>query len=195
MFLNANAVEEFNFDITEVEILENGNIFKGIKKGTITSNDGIILNANEFIYNKTLNKLNAKGNVVIEDKINKYVISADNATYLKNENIILTQGKSKAIDLNDDMIIEGDEFTYNKTLNTINAKKKVIIEDKIRNYKLLSEDITYLRNQEKIFTKGKTQALINSKYNFESKNVVFLKKIMQLSSNQTTKIKDNNNQI
>jgi LPS-assembly protein len=195
MFLNANAVEEFNFDITEVEILENGNIFKGIKKGTITSNDGIILNANEFIYNKTLNKLNAKGNVVIEDKINKYVISADNATYLKNENIILTQGKSKAIDLNDDMIIEGDEFTYNKTLNTINAKKKVIIEDKIRNYKLLSEDITYLRNQEKIFTKGKTQALINSKYNFESKNVVFLKKIMQLSSNQTTKIIDNNNQL
>jgi len=192
---NVNAMEEFNFNITEVEILENGNIFKGIKKGTVTSNDGIILTANEFIYNKALNKLNAKGNVKIEDKINKYVLFTDNAIYLKDESIIITQGKSKAIDLNDDMIIEGSEFTYNKSLNTINAKEKVIIEDKIRNYKLLSEDITYLRNQEKIFTKGKTQALINSKYDLVSKDVVFFKNNMQLISNHDTRIIDSNKQL
>ena len=29
---NAKAGEEFNFDITEIEILENGNLFKGKKK-------------------------------------------------------------------------------------------------------------------------------------------------------------------
>ena len=44
------AEEQFNFDITEIEILENGNLFKGIKRGTITSNNGIIINADYFEY-------------------------------------------------------------------------------------------------------------------------------------------------
>ena len=49
------AVEQFNFDITEIEILENGNLFKGIKRGTITSNSGIVINANYFdIGNRAL---------------------------------------------------------------------------------------------------------------------------------------------
>ena len=26
------AIEQFNFDVTEIEILENGNLFKGIKE-------------------------------------------------------------------------------------------------------------------------------------------------------------------
>ena len=53
--------EEFNFDITEVEITENGNKFKGIKRGTITVDNGIIIKANEFNYDKIKNILNTKG--------------------------------------------------------------------------------------------------------------------------------------
>ena len=34
---NAYSVESFNFDVTEVEILENGNKFIGSEKGRITS--------------------------------------------------------------------------------------------------------------------------------------------------------------
>ena len=36
---NAFSYEQFNFDITEVEILDEGNIVKGLKKGTVTTND------------------------------------------------------------------------------------------------------------------------------------------------------------
>ena len=47
--------EQFNFDITEIEILDEGNIFKGIKRGTVTTNNGVIIESNEFEYNKILN--------------------------------------------------------------------------------------------------------------------------------------------
>ena len=70
----SNSSETFNFDVTEVEILENGNIFKGSKRGIITTDDGIKLEADNFKYNKSLNVLNANGNVKIEDNINNYIL-------------------------------------------------------------------------------------------------------------------------
>ena len=42
------AEDQFNFDITEIEILENGNLFKGIKRGTISANNGIVIDADYF---------------------------------------------------------------------------------------------------------------------------------------------------
>ena len=66
--------DQFNFDVTEIEITENGNKFIGKKRGIITTNDGIEIDANQFEYDKNLNILNAKGNVKISDNINKYII-------------------------------------------------------------------------------------------------------------------------
>ena len=31
-FFSANSAEQFNFDITEIEILQNGDVIKGIQK-------------------------------------------------------------------------------------------------------------------------------------------------------------------
>ena len=89
----SNSADTFNFDVTEVEILENGNIFKGSKRGLITTNDGIKLEADNFNYNKSLNILNASGNVKIEDNINNYILFSKEITYLRNENIIFTKKK------------------------------------------------------------------------------------------------------
>ena len=38
----ANSEENFKFDVTEIEILEKGNLFKGLKRGKIESDDGLI---------------------------------------------------------------------------------------------------------------------------------------------------------
>ncbi len=40
-FFSVNSAEQFNFDVTEIEILQNGDVIKGIKKGTISSDDEI----------------------------------------------------------------------------------------------------------------------------------------------------------
>ena len=75
LFLNsAYAIEQFNFDVTQAEILNDGNIFKGINGGTATSADGLVISADTFEYNKILNILNAYGDVKVEDKENDQII-------------------------------------------------------------------------------------------------------------------------
>ncbi len=46
------AGEVFNFDVTEIEIIENGNIFIGKKGGTATTEDGVVIKALNFNYDK-----------------------------------------------------------------------------------------------------------------------------------------------
>ena len=85
--LNLVNADEFNFNVTEIEILNNGNLYKGLNRGSVETDDGIVINANTFIYNKITNIVEAEGKVKVEDRINNYEIYSDKATYLKNEAI------------------------------------------------------------------------------------------------------------
>ena len=193
IFFKALGVEAFNFDVTEIQILENGNKFIGIKRGSIKSSNGIIIKADQFEYDKKLNILNANGNVEIEDKINKYFITTNNITYEKQEEIIYTKGNSKAVSLRDDIIIYSKDFNYNRKKNIIIAEKNVIVENKKKDYKINSDFISYFLDENKIFSKGKTSGLIKSKYNFNSKDVTFLKNSMELFSKKNASFTDKNN--
>ena len=128
LLTKAFSIEQFNFDVTEIEITNNGNKFKGLKRGKATSVSGLIIEADKFEYDKLTNILNAYGDVIIKDQINDYVI--------------------------------------------------------------FSDDITYIQNIEKVFSKGKTEAIINSKYNFLSKNVTLLRNKKEFFSSEFTTVKD-----
>jgi len=128
--VNSHSDEPFNFDVTEIEIIDNGNTVKGYKGGTARTDDGLIIEAENFTYDKILNILNASGNVII--------------------------------------------------INVLD------------NYKIFSDKITYIKNQEKIFTSGPTEAILDKRYNFLSKNVLFLKNEMILSSAEKSSLKDGN---
>ena len=193
MIDKAYTAEQFNFDVTEVQILENGNKFVGIKRGLITTDDGIEIDADQFEYYKNSNILNASGNVKIFDTINNYEIYTDKITYKKNEQIIITNNNSKAISLNDGVEINSANFEYNISKNIITAERNVIIEDKVENYIINSEFLKYFRNEEKIITEGRTSAKIKSKYNIKSKNSFLLRNLMKLSSNENTSITDKSN--
>ena len=192
--IKSNSSEQFNFDITNVEILENGNLFKGKDKGVITSENGIIINADSFEYNKIKNILNASGNVKIEDKVQKIIIFTDSITYLKNLEIILTKNNSKAI-AQDEKIITADNFKYEKNENIINANGNVYLEDKNQDYSISAEEITYFKNEEKIVSKGKTSSVVNSKYKINSSNILFLINDEIISSENNTILKDNNSNL
>ena len=156
--------EEFNFNVTEIEILENGNLYKGLNRGTIETDDGLVIDADNFIYNKLTNIINAEGQVKLEDKVNNYVIFSDKATYKRNEEIVFTDGNSRAIDEQNREII-ADKITYSKIPNTFKAEGQVKLEDKSEQYEIYSEILTYFKNEEKIITKGYTEANIQSEYN------------------------------
>ena len=188
------AEDEFSFDVTNIEIFENGKIFKGNDRGTIKSNSGIVLNADNFEYNKNKNILTANGSVVIEDSINNLKLFTDNIIYEKNNEKIITNGNSKAI-YNKNKVIEGKLFEYNKKLNSLNARKNVVIKDKLKNYVVEAEEVTYFKNDEKIITSGSTKANINNKYEIKSKDIIFFVAKDVLESNDKTIIKDKKFQV
>jgi len=132
----ANTIEQFNFDITEIEITDNGNQFKGLKRGSATSDNGLIIEADIFEYNKLTNILNAYGKVEINDLINNYIIFADNITYIKNKETIFTQGDTKAI-------IESKYNFLSKNVTLLRDKKELyssefteVKDDKFTQYNL-----------------------------------------------------------
>ncbi len=191
IFLNSNILlgqEQFNFDVTEIEIKENGNKFFGLKRGTITSDSGINIDADKFIYDKIKNILDAQGNVKIVDKLNNVTIFSNEITYIKNEEIIYTTGNSKAI--NDKTIISAEEFKYLKKTNTLVAKNEVNINDTKEDVKIFAEEMTYNKKEEIISTKGFTESRVQNKYNFYSKNVLYDKKKIELISKNKTQVID-----
>ncbi len=194
IYLNLVHAEEFNFDVTEIEIFDKGNIYKGLKRGTIKTNDGIVINANTFIYNKITNIVDAEGEVKVEDTINNYVIFSDKATYNKNEEIVITKGNSKGID-DKNRTITSDKITYNKITNIVDAEGEVKVEDLTKDYIIKSDKLTYFKNKEEILTEGFTEAEIQSEYNIKSKNVLYLLNTKELISKNKSTIKDKNNQI
>ncbi|MDA8766040.1 organic solvent tolerance protein [Candidatus Pelagibacter bacterium] len=247
------AAEVFNFDVTEVEIIEEGNKFLGKNGGTATSNDGtvikannfeydklrniliaigdveiddkkeniiitsqkvtyfknkefiftegqsqaigegIIINADNFEYNKITNVIDAIGDVKIDNRSENYLIYTNKATYLKNEELFLTKGQSQAI--NEGIVIDADNFEYNKITNIINANGNVKIKDSINDYLILANDATYYKNLEKIITNGDTEAFIQSRYIINSKDVTYLHNDKILSSQHKSKIKDQDSQV
>ena len=185
--------QQFNFDITEIEISEDGTNFKGLKRGIVTTNDGLLIEADEFEYNKISNILVGKGNIKIFDKMNNFTIFTDNIKYLKNEEEIFTKGNSKA--LKDDIIITSNKFNYKKNLGFVEAKENVKFDDKGQDIIIFADEIAYEINKDLIYTKDSTEAIIEEKYNFKSKNVFFDRKKMELSSNYNTKVTDNNSNL
>ncbi len=185
----ALSQDQFNFDVTEVEILEEGNLYIGNKKGIITTDDEVIIYADKFEYNKSLNVLKAYGNVKLDDKKKKLIISTDETIYYKNEEKIFTYGSSKAVDQKG-IIITADNFKYNKIEDIVNANGNVKIDNSLKDYIIYGEEITYLRNKQKVFSNGKTKAIIKSQYIVDSKNVSFNVIENILSSEENTTVND-----
>ena len=194
LIFNINAFEQFEFNVTEIEILENGNKIKGLDRGKITTNDGSVIIADTFLYNKTLNQLTANGNIKIQDNLTKYTIFAEYIDYFKNEEKIKAKGKVKIID-NQKQTITSDQIIFDKKINLINAKGNVKLENKINKYTIFAEDISYFKNKQKILTKGNSRAIIEKKYEIFSEDIEFDIIEKKLRSDKKTRIINDKTQI
>jgi len=250
---SANSNEVFIFNVTEIEILENGNQINGYKGGTATSKDGSIITADKFFFNKLTNILEATGNVKYSDISNDIIINSDKAIYLKNEEKVFTTGNSKAVNenntitastleydkinnifkakknavakdfekettiyadeitylkneekvftkgktkaVNDNNTITASSLEYDKINNIFKAKKNAVVNDFEKETTIYADEITYLKNEEKVFTTGKTKALIQNKYKFDSKNVTYFRNSDDLFSQKTSSVEDDNGNI
>ena len=248
-----NSNEPFVFNVTEIEISENGNQINGYKGGTATSKDGSIITAKEFFFNKLTNILEVTGNVRYLDISNNIIITSDKAIYFKNDEKIYTTGNSKAVNKNNEITassleynkiknvfkakknavandfekkttIYADEITYlknnekvyaignskaenenntitassieyDKIKNIFEAKKKAVVTDFEKDTTIYADEIKYLKNDEKVFTKGKTRALIQDKYKFNSEDVFFNRNLGDLISQKESSLEDESGNI
>jgi len=171
----------------DLNYLVNKNIIFTNTRSKATGKNTII-NADSFNFNRSTNELKAQGNAEINDLVKKIIVQSDRINFFKNEERFDSKGKSKAFD--NGLTINADEFEYNKILNIANAYKNVVINDEIQDVIIFTENSTYFRNKEKIITEGKTEAISENKYNFNSKDTVFLRNKGELSSEFNTIITD-----
>ena len=122
IFSNVSSNDQLNFDISQIEILDGGNKIIGKKRGKITTNNGITINADQFEYDKDKNILKASGNIKIEDKINNYEVSSENIVYFKDIEKIEIEGKS-------DFLINSN-YNFKTEDITILREEKIISSDK-----------------------------------------------------------------
>ena len=109
------ANEQFEFNVKEIQVTNEGNLFKGLKRGSAyTNNKNTIITADIFEYNKITNILKATGNVKIEDKIKNYIINSDYIIYNKIKEEIFSKGETKANIESKYQISSYDIFLYRK---------------------------------------------------------------------------------
>jgi LPS-assembly protein len=192
-FKYVKSDEPFVFNVTEIEILEDGNLINGYKGGTATSKDGSTITAENFFYNKLTNILETTGSVQYLDKTKDIIITSDKAIYFKNEEKVFAIGNSKAV--NENNTITASNLEYDKTNNIFKAKKDVIINDLKKVTTIYADEVLYLKNEEKFFTYGETEALIEKKYKFISENVSYFRNDGDLFSQKKTSVEDDNGNI
>ena len=144
--LGLSFAEEFIFEISDLEIIENGNIYKGNNRGKITTNTKIEIISNNFEYLKKINRLEANGDVRLTDIKNDITINAEKVFYLKDEEKIYTVGKTR-IKISEKYNIEGFDLILLKNKMILSSNKSSVISDNFSNiYKI--DKFEYLINEE-----------------------------------------------
>ena len=94
IIINHVYANEFNFDALEIKISDNGNIINATEGIATSNNDGIIIKAGKFLYNKKLSTLNAtKG--IATSKDDGVTIEADKFLFNKNLSTLNATGNVK----------------------------------------------------------------------------------------------------
>ena len=138
--------KEFNFEISELEILDSGNIYKGNKRGKITTDNQIEIISNSFEYSKIINSLMANGDVKIIDLKNDIKINAEKILYSKDLEEIKTIGET-IIKISKKYTIEGDDLILLKGKMILSTSKKAVIKDNLNNTYTVDK-FEYYINQE-----------------------------------------------
>ena len=120
--------------------------FEGIKRGEIKTSDNLIIKADNFTYQKNENTINATGNVIIVDKINKYTIFSEYIFYNKNSEEIFSKGKTK-INLEPKYIVSSSNIYLDRNNLELFSKEKASIKT---NKGMIYEfsDFRYLINED-----------------------------------------------
>ena len=178
---NLTFADEFIFNITQIEVTDNGNIYKGTKRGKITTSEEIEITSDNFDYLKKINQLKAFGDAQILDKKKDLQIDADVIFYLKDKEIVYTLGKT-LIKISDTYEIEGHDIKLLRNKMLFSSLKPAIIKDIDNNTTYELGEFNYLINEE--ILKGKKISVTTKKNTNKSDRYFFDTGIFNLKDNK-----------
>ncbi len=167
---NVFALDEFVFESKSIELEKTKNILLAKDGVTVTTNDGLLINAQESIYNKNFKILDLIDNVIVEDQIQKIKIESEKITYEKKLEKIFSDDFTK-IEINNSHIINGKNITF------------------LRNdLRIFSDEITTINDQH-------GNSLKVHGFNYSLENKILKTKKLRFLDNQTNEYKSNNSYI
>ena len=149
-----NSEEVFNFNVSELEVTEEGNVFRGYNGGEAYTDDGISVKAKNFEYNKSSNILIANKDVKFKDPSKNIIITANKIVYEKNKENVIASGKVSIIDNSQNLNLKADKIIYSNTDNLIKATDNVIFNDVNKKILISAKEILYLKNEQKILAQS-----------------------------------------
>ncbi len=169
--IKAHGSDQMSFDVTEIEIIDGGNKIIGKNRGTITTDNGITIEANEFEFDKIKNILKAEGDIIIKDQLNNYNFSTQNVLYIKNEERIELNGKAEAL-IGTNYKFNSDNIVLLRNEMIIRSDVGATIVDNINQTRYEISKFNY--SLEKEILKGE-KIFINTKYNQPFSDKYFFK--------------------
>ena len=167
--------EDFFFEGTEIEILNNGEKLRSNKGVKITSSNDIIITAEEFEYDKKKNELLLNGSVLFEDKANQTIIKTQKIKYIKKIEKIISYNLTE-LEIENKIFFKTKDLIYFKNSNEIKSSFYTKIEDNFGN-KFITDEFVF-NIQEKTL-KGMNVKLQDKNGNIS--NFVFLEIFLRMS--------------
>tara|TARA_B110001452_G_scaffold229723_1_gene205737 strand:+ start:1134 stop:3539 length:2406 start_codon:yes stop_codon:yes gene_type:complete len=158
--------EEFDFKATEITISENGNILKAIDGVNAKTTDGIVINADQFKYDKKKSILTVKGNVIFKDNLNNISINAKKIIYSRNIEKVQIVDESLT-NYNKQYLIKSKNTIFFRDKKEIRSKEITEVKDNFGNLLTLSEFIFSSLKQKITGTNANYLDNQNHNYHFE----------------------------
>ena len=133
--------EIFNFNVSELVVTEEGNLFKGYNGGEAYTEDGISIKAENFEYNKITNILIANKNVFFKDEKKNIIITSETISYDRNKEKIIADGNVVVINNDQRTNIKANKIFYSKNKDQISAIGKVKFIDELKKINIKAEEI------------------------------------------------------
>ena len=147
--------KEFSFSAPEIEVSDNGNVYRSLSAGRILTNNQIEITSNSFEYIKKTNKLKAAGEVELIDTKNQIIINAEKIFYLKNDEKIYTVGKT-TVKISNEYILKGYDIILLRNEEMLKGEKIEIItiSEKNKSDKLIFETGFFNLKEKKFLAKN-----------------------------------------
>ena len=159
--INKASSEDFKFEASEIQFLENGNIIKAINGGKAYTKENTIITADEFYYDKIKKILIATGQVEVIDELNNLTVNAPKIFYYKDKEIIITEGKTISL-IREKYLLNSKNITVNRVKSEIKSDDKTDVNDGLGNLIFLDNFKYYISKQ---LLKGEKIKLISVEKN------------------------------